>query len=213
MKNRFLAMLAVAFVFGAVSADADPIVDQGQIFGTGGLIELSTNEWTQSITTGVDGLLTEIELQFEGGIPSLTPEIWFSIFSGGNPVAGATLFSQLLLITNADLDFQNLFAWDVSGAGLIFNVGDIFTFGIQATGLGEDDASLVIAGNDPPGYDGGNLYRNGVLFGVKGDLNQPRDIGFRTSVDPDIVSVPEPGSLALFVIGFFVLGLTRRKAA
>ena len=55
--------------------------------------------------------------------------------------------------------------------GLHFGVGDVFGFGFQAA-----QAGLVIAGNDSPGYAGGQLFKNQVPF------TELSDIGFITYV-------------------------------
>ena len=108
--------------------------DQGRIFGTGGVLELETEEWSQSITTGISGQLTKITIQLHYGVPLQPVVLNLSIFNGGNPISGSALFSELLFISDADLHDGNLFSWDLSRAGLFFNVGDVFSFVIQAEG-------------------------------------------------------------------------------
>ncbi len=169
----FVLSLIVVVLFGLSSTAHGSIQDQGQIFGTDGALDLETAEWSQSITTGISGLLTGIMIQFHYGIPVDPPTLNLSIFSGGNPISGSALFSEQLIITSIDLDNDNLFTWDLSSAGLLFNVGDVFSFVLQAEEVGYN-----IAGNDYPGYEGGELFGDKVVFP---GLN---DIGFITFVTP-----------------------------
>ena len=195
MRRIFIVLVLIGL---SPLAQGVPIADQGRIFGTGGTLQLETDFWSQSITTGVEGQLTGIQIQFHVGIPSSAPELTLEVFNGGNAPVGIPLFTEALLLSNADLDALNVFTWDLGSAGLLFGVGDIFTFAFQAA-----DSGLEIAGNDPPGYDGGELFKNGAAFtGLS-------DIAFITFVEP--MSIPEPGTLALLVLGLAGIGLTRRR--
>jgi hypothetical protein len=176
-KQLFVLSIIVLMLFGFSSTSMGSERDQGQIFSTGGDLELETDEWSQSITTGISGQLTEIKIQFHYGVPPQPPALSLSIFEGGNPISGTALFSQQLSISSADLGADNVFTWDLRSADLIFNVGDVFSFVLQADGTGYN-----IAGNDPPGYTGGELFKNGM---VSTELS---DIAFITYVD----SVPGP---------------------
>ena len=195
MRRMFTVLLLVGL---SPLAQGVPIPDQGQIFGTGGALQLGTDLWSQSITTGIEGQLVGIQIQFHIGIPDSAPELTLAVFDGGNAPIGTPLFTEALFLSNADLDALNVFTWDLGSAGLLFGVGDIFTFALQAA-----DSGLEIAGNDPPGYDGGELFKNGAAFtGLS-------DIAFITFVEP--MSIPEPGTLALLVLGLAGIGLTRRR--
>ena len=207
--SNYLRSIATILTFAfASNLQAASIADQGQIFGTDGLLELGTDQWSQSITTGISGQLSGIEVQFDNErIPFGGPTISMSIFNGDNPVMGTPLFSELLSLTNADLGgpFDNVYLWDVRSAGLFFDVGDVFSLSFQAVAPG-----LFFPGNDGPGYDGGDLYKNGSVFG-DGSFENPRDIGFITYVNP----IPLPAAFWLF--GTALVGLVgfskRRKAA
>ena len=207
MKKTLLAVIFMIAGYIVPTVQAAVVQDQGQIFGTDGLLDLGTDQWAQSITTGIAGQLSGVQLQFDGtGIPSGNPSITMSIFDGGNPVSGIPLFIEVLSLTNGDLDPGNLYLWDTSSAGIIFDIGDVFSLGFQAAATG-----FIFPGNDGPGYDGGDLFKNGSVFG-DGDFDKPRDIGFITFVDPAISAVPVPAAVWLFgtaLIGF--VGMSRRK--
>jgi hypothetical protein len=164
--------MASAIVFTLLglplTAYGEPIRDQGQIFGTGGELQLGTDEWSQSITTGITGQLVEIQIQFRP--PTQPPELTLSIFDGGNPISGSALFSERLTLTGEEGD---LFTWNLRRAKLLFDAGDVFSFVLQADAAGYD-----ISGNDPPGYDDGDLFKNRVAF------PELSDIAFITYVKP-----------------------------
>ena len=153
-KDQYFDIDETTASVGFVSAiDPAAIPDQGQIFGTGGTLRLRTDVWSQSITTGISGRLSGIQLQFD--IPEPPVTLTLSIFEGGNPISGPELYSEQLLLTDADLDASGLFMWNLGNAGLSFDIDDIFSLRLQAQQTG-----FVAAGNDPPGYDGGELYKN-----------------------------------------------------
>jgi hypothetical protein len=151
--------------------------DQGQIFGTDGEVELGTDTWSQSITGGAAGRLAGIQFQIHWGpLPGIFD---FAIVSGGNPATGQVLYSEQVMITADDLDGANLYTWDLSSANLRFDVGDVFTFVINA-----QEDGFNIAGNSWPGYEGGELFKNGTLDTEMGDI---AFISFvTTATGPDI---------------------------
>ena len=203
---RFMLVSVALFGLSISSVNAAAVRDQGQIFGTGGLLNLGTDPWSQSITTGITGLLSGVEIQINSLIPAGNPSLTLSIYSGGNPVSGTPLVTEMLSLTNSDLDPTKLYRWDVSAAELIFSNGDVFSFGFLASATG-----FQIAGNDGPGYDRGNLFKNGSL-----STSNPRDIGFRTYVDSDINAVPVPAAIWLFgtaLIGLVGFSKRRRSEA
>ncbi len=140
--------------FNAVWGDGTE--DQGQIFSTSGVLALATDDWSQSVTTGLSGQLLGIEFQFEMASIDLLPSVFeFSIYDGGNPPLDTPLFGQQLTITETDLENPRLYTWDISGEQLHFQAGDVFTVAFRAM---ED--GFEIAGNDNPGYPGGELFKN-----------------------------------------------------
>ena len=184
--------------FEANPAHAIPIRDQGQIFSTGGLLDLGTDSWSQSITTGIAGQLTGIQILIEVIYFDPPPILGFefSVFDGDNPPVSPALLSQQLSIPRAVLEpHPGLYTWDVTNANLLFDVGDIFTFALSAQQDG-----FIISGNDPPGYAGGELFRNGTAL----PSSAVNDMAFITYVDP--TQVPEASTLALISIGLIGLG-------
>ncbi len=176
--SAYVCVVSVALAC-ASNTHAAPTQDQGQLFGTGGVVGLGTDTYSQSITTGIKGRLTAIQIQFDT-FPTPAPSLVLSILDGANSPGAATLFSQQLNLGSADLDAQNVFTWDVSSANLSFDVGDRFTFSLRALQPG-----FVVAGNDPPGYAGGELFRNGVAL-PNAAVN---DLAFITIVDPTGISI------------------------
>ncbi len=156
-------------------SQAVPLNDQGKIFQTGGVLELGTDEWSQSITTGIPGQLSKIQIQFHNGVPTPAQPLTLSIFDGGNPTSSPALFSEQLFLTSADLDNDQVYSWGLGGADLSFDVGDVFSFRLQADQAGF--AGFDIAG-DHNGYVGGVLFKNQV------PSTELSDIGFKTFVKP-----------------------------
>jgi len=192
MRSQWVVLsIIVVMLFGLSSLAHGSFRDQGQIWNTGGALELETEEWSQSITTGFSGQLTKIMIMFHDEVPAQPPALNLSIFDGGNPISGSALFSEQLFITSTDLDEDNQFTWEISNAGLLFNAGDVFSFVLQADGVGYN-----IAGNDPPGYVGGELFKNGM------PNTELSDIAFITYIDPvqvnDFVTFEPDTSTYLF---------------
>lgn len=165
----------VTWIIDHEMTSEDLLRDQGQLFGTGGEIELGTDTWSQSITTGISGQLAALQFQIHYGLFPGNFEL--SIFAGGNPPQGAALYSQRLTIAAEDLDESSVFTWDLTDANLFFNVNDAFTFVISA-----EQAGFNIAANDPPGYDFGDLFRNG-----DGPVEYPGDMAFITFVMVQVI--------------------------
>jgi hypothetical protein len=145
--------------------------DQGQILFTDGYYLLGVDEWSQSITTGIEGQLVEIQIHLAEGLPSPTPILTLSIADGDNPVSGNVLFSEDLDLSTADPSLSML-TWDLRKADIFFDIGDVFSFGLQADGVG-----YRIEGNNDPGYEGGTLYKNREMLADS-------DIAFTTYVEP-----------------------------
>ena len=170
-KWRFLVgLLALLITPLAMSSE---VRDQGRIFQTHDILQLTTGTFSQTITPGTTGQLTSIQLQWNAEIPNPAPTLNLSITSGGNPPDGETLFSEN--IDPAGYYDNGIFTWHLEDANLFFDAGEQFTFNLSASGLG-----LVIAASDPPDYQGGALYLDGELL----PESWVNDIAFITFVDP-----------------------------
>jgi YD repeat-containing protein len=113
--------------------------DQGQIFGTGGTVDATTDTLSQSITAGISGYLTGIQIQFNAEIPAPAPVLKFSIYAGGNPPTGDALYSEELDLES--IAYDRLFTWDLTDASLFFEAGQRFTFTLRT--LGEFSTSRI----------------------------------------------------------------------
>jgi YD repeat-containing protein len=123
----------IAFITYVESQDqqssSGSVRDQGQIFDTGGTVDFTNDTISQSITAGIPGQLTRIQIQFNADIPSPVPRLRFSIFAGGNPPTGASLYSEDLYA--ASLTDNDLLSWDLTDANLFFETGEQFTFELR----------------------------------------------------------------------------------
>lgn len=159
------------------------VPDQGQIYSTDGIVELGTDDWSQSITTGIGGQLTGLQFQFEQFFSAPLPGTFdLAVFAGENPPVGSPLFSEKVTIFPDELT-NYVYTWDVTAGELTFEVGEEFTFALSA-----EDTGYVIAANDGPGYDGGELFTDGVPLPNDG----PNDIAFISYVKEDAIA-PLPG--------------------
>ena len=128
--------------------------DQGQIFQTGGTVLLTTETLSQSITAGISGQLTSIQIQFNANISASGTLLNFSIVAGGNPPAGGALYSEELILE--PIASSDLFTWDLTDANLFFDAGDRFTFTLST----QDDVTPNRVDSSRYGYDAnGNLTR------------------------------------------------------
>ena len=161
--------------------------DQGQIFGTGGEVELGTDTWSQSITAGIPGQLAGIQFQIHYG--PLPGTFIFSLLGGGSPPDGPVLYSEEVFIGLDDVDDDSVYMWDVTDANLFFGANDAFTFVLSAEEFG-----FNIAGNHSPGYDFGDLFKNG-----SGPVAEPSDIAFisyvKTAPEEQVVATLAQGTV------------------
>lgn len=196
MKSFRLLALLLPFATGFTQLPAATVIrDQGQIFKTGGNIQLGTDRWSQSITTGIAGRLCAIQFQIEWITTASLPEVFYlAILDGGNPLTGLVLHSEQINILPSDLDSFGVYTWSLGQAGPFFSVGEIFTFD-----FGTKQPGFVLAGNDGPGYPGGELFRNGVTLPDA----ETNDLAF-------ITYVPEPSTSVFAVLSLSVF-LLRRK--
>ncbi len=149
---------------------ADAVRDQGQIFGTGSIVNVGSDSWSQSITAGIEGTLAGIQLLVESAHPDGV-DLHLAIYEGGHPLSGTPVLVETVTFSN---NAEELFIWQTAPAGLHFGVGDVFSFAFSAS-----ESGVILSGNDPPGYGRGELYRNGSPLPVD-DVN---DLAFITYVE------------------------------
>ncbi len=181
------------------AADAAIVRDQGRIFLTAGEVELGTDFFSQSITTGVSGGLAAIEIEINSSIVSRTE---FSIYSGGNPVTTPPLIRETFDFPALGLRDNDVFRWELPTPLLYFAEGQVFSFGFQAEAAGQE-----FAANDSgffEDYAGGELFKNGAIS------FEHDDVAFISYVDTAVVPIPP----TLWLFGSGLLGLAsiaRRK--
>ena len=188
----------------------------------------------QTFRVGVEGLLSEIDLQVvrAGGTPagSLHASLYRGDYAGVDgqfstpgvaPIAAPGSFVADTLRLVSDLptlaDAQNgaFAAFDLSGLNLQVHVGDVFSIlldlpaGSSRLGwvLGYTDANSNIVGQTYAGGYGAISQDGGAHF-----FGASLDRGFRTLVNAQ--PVPEPATWALMIAGFGLAGasLRRRRA-
>ena len=188
--KRTLAIIVMSCAFAVEltsAAHADLILDQTQE-GTNASFnaDASSLEWQQSIAVGVAGLLAQIDI-YVAQVGSST----FYVNAGSPWQNDAHDF-----VLNFSTNTTGWHSIDVSSAGLILNVGDVFVFGWDNTDGGLWVGGQFINGGDP--YPAGELWLNGSEF-VPG-----WELAFRTW------AVPAPGALALLSFAGLV-GSRRRR--
>ena len=176
------AWVLVASLLVWVQAEAVSVPDQGRIFGTDGFVPLGTAEWLQTFRTGINGQLTGIQFQFDPRSIALPGEFRLELIASPGDDSEQALVSQTLSLTPEDLVDPELYTWDLTAWDLRFAVGDRLGFKLVAASSG-----FVIAGNDPPGYADGALFRDGLPL----PSTEPNDIAFISYVLPIASPAPE----------------------
>ncbi|MDE2403650.1 MAG: PEPxxWA-CTERM sorting domain-containing protein [Sphingomonadales bacterium] len=251
MIMQFLKMLAAAFGLAAFAqpAAATAVVDQSALVApavtgirsvvnmgsytlpAGNVVpELRNVNIGQSVTAGLSGLLTLVQVQgpfqsFNNSVP-----IVFSLYRGIAGQAGSSLVgsvSRLAIdlppLANLNNEF-GIASFGVADMNLFVHPGDVFSFSIGFASdvpLGVFDS--LVNGN-VVGFNGAlpivakNDYAGGTLLFTAGGAPQRintnlGDLGFRTFVDTDAGNaVPEPSTWAMMLTGFAWLGAVLRRS-
>jgi hypothetical protein len=202
------------------------------VLGRVGIVTLQNgtvvrNTYVQTITAGQRGLLDRIDLQIgQGSGPGL---LGIGLFDGAwtplnqtAPLVFNGIFSPFLPSPTAAVDAQQFFTFSAQGAGYRVRPGQVFSLvfahqPFQPTG----SVSLVVGTGTPfvPGQTPSfnlNRYAGGQLDLYVDNETTPRNValpasvGFRTFVDT-AGAVPEPGTWALMILGFGVVGAGLRR--
>ncbi|WP_376093971.1 PEP-CTERM sorting domain-containing protein [Roseomonas sp. CCTCC AB2023176] len=163
----------------------------------------------QTLTVGVEGLLSRIELEVwrVSGDAPLTVWLFPLLQEFNPPVFGPQLGAVLLTVDEVPRSPGTVIL-DVAILGVMVHPGERLAIGLQT----ELQNSFIWAADYPNSYNGGISYTF-HLRPLDGPVwyNANSDAVFRTFVDPvGRVPVPEPATLALFVFGLGALLITRR---
>lgn len=173
----------------------------------------------QTVTAGVAGRLDSIELQ---GFRSLQPDLIYNFtLYDGDLSAGGRIVGSVGGITPSGVAPPSTFI-NVSGIGYNLLPGQVFSFSIGVlSALPNASASLVVgnfAGAVPPAPPpilNFNNYAGGIRYlantGGPFILQPNGDLGFRSYVETAVAGVPEPGSWAMMILGFGLIGGTARR--
>ncbi len=212
--NPKQAILIAAFVFAiARVGHSVPILDQLNDTGTDRTALINkpdpgiTDEWAQTFTVGITGILTEVQLEVSGGTGTTKPlNVEIRNTLGGIPTAidGSRMPPDVL--ANADLGIL-----PDNGPGF-FEIVDLTPFGITVTSGDELAISLwssqVSGPQEAYKWYGvqADTYPGGDAFNRQSVQDKPwtpggGDLNFRTFVDPAPPAIPEPTTIALLGIG------------
>lgn len=240
-----LAVAAIATVAFSTSALAAPVIDQsnlatqpvgGQVIAdaTGGHIEAPAQSGNfydiaraQSVTVGVTGQLTSVDLQLTRFFPqNVTGSGEFLIANNvtfnpdGSVATGDVLGTFSFAVASlATMPTGGLVNFDTTSLNLFFNAGDQIVLALSSA----NGPSLFgwVSGSSPTAppttlnylnYSGGTGYVASVVSGSD-DPNKytdiGRDYGFRTWVNTG--AVPEPATWAMMIGGFALAGAAMRR--
>jgi hypothetical protein len=188
--TRVAALLCVAGSWTVATAPCEGAATVDQVNDVGGssaaLFLMPSNFHAQSFTVGVDGLLSQIDVQV-GKYAGATGDVRFELrpLVNGKPTLDdrGTLFMSTILINdipviNSLADPPTFVSVDVSAAGIHAKPGDQFAISLRRSG-----STPAAAWRSKP-----NSYAGGIGF-FRSLLSSPwnatvEDYGFRTLIDP-----------------------------
>lgn len=234
MRKFLLATLAAVSVSSA--SYAAPIVDQvniappalenGDPLNSAIINNLPTVNFDlaglQFVTAGTSGQLSRVDVQlaqivgpagplnFGNGRLVIGKDIVFD--AGGDILSGVKLADIGFGVSSIG-DFNNLTAFDTSALNIFLNAGDQFVIAVlpdQSSPVGfrwAFSGDVYAGGAGFQGIQPASITDDDFTWIEEGERIPAKDYGFRTWMS----AVPEPGSWALMIVGFGMVGGTMRR--
>jgi len=141
-------------------------LDQDNLYGTCCRVDVVHPDiLQQTVTAGMTGYLTGILVEIWE--PQKDGLITFSLYEGdATPSIGPTFEETIDTSSFETSPFSNVwneFYWDVSAQNFSVHAGDVFTFGLTSSGVGNGAA---FADDVDDQYPGGKLYINGDSLSI-----------------------------------------------
>lgn len=217
MKTAFLGFAASAaalsFALPATAATLEVVSGSGQraaqiqAFGPVG----------QSFTAFTD-TITSVGFQFNTLNPgSANAPISFSLFAG-ETLTGTALFTGSFALPAAWTDRTPRWA-DIVLPGIAVTNGSVYSLVLSTTSartgivLGPDYNIFNGQPLGPDAYAGGRAFANRTLYTNCTGANNNCDLNFRVTGDNLVAAVPEPGTWAMLILGFGIVGGALRRRA
>jgi hypothetical protein len=216
ISNIFIAACAVLATTGSSKAST---LDQSFSInslvsgesGFGNTVGGSSNQILgQTFTSGLTGLLTNIDVQLEGytGFQPITGPVTVNIrqtLSGSNLASG--IISASSLATNGSYAFLGV---DISASNVFVTAGETLAIVLSSTNTSNNVGWATVATTNVSLL--GNLYSGGGSYGWNGTSwinegtsfgNVGESRGFETFVDTSVSPpVPEQSTWAMMILGF-----------
>lgn len=194
------------------SAQAQVVLDQSQPTDTGASGIGVGYERAQTFTVGVDGTLDRIEVSLDDKPVQSTSDLVFAVYETtlGVPNASSIYSGTITTVPSGTPGYVTL---DLSSANIPVSTGDQLAIALTTSDPGDVYGwawDVTASALDP--YAGGQIYlRNGTT--VPNWVNSPEDTATTKwdLVFKTYVTVPEPASLAVLVLGGLLTTRRRRR--
>ena len=201
MKRKTAGRLFVGiFTFALVTnAQAVSVLDQQFTTGTDQFRLEQGRIWQQGVTAGKSGLLSEVEVFYDGNLVS--GDGGFKLFLNLGSIGGPLVFDTTVMLTPMDvLGWINV---DVTSANVnVVSKKSVFFIGLEGLDVTGSLNPFVRGDQGGGNYQGGSLFENGREEGTW-------DFNFRTYVGQ---AIPEPTTLLLLTLGLAVLRFALRRS-